>query len=326
MSDEQNRPIEAWAESVNRLRAEIHKSIVGQTYLVDRLLIGMLTDGHVLLEGLPGLAKTATVRAMSQSLNCSFSRVQFTPDLLPSDIIGTMVYRAHTGEFETKLGPLFANIVLADEINRAPAKTQAAMLEAMAERQVTIGETSHRLPDPFLVLATQNPIEQEGTYKLPEAQLDRFMLKVDVGYPSAEEELEILGLIADRMGGEPPQPVWSPADLLEAKGAVRQVRLSDPVRQYIVDLVVASRRTDAEGSKLRGMVRVGASPRATINLALSCRAHALLHGRDHVRPEDVKAMARDVMGHRIIPGFEAEAEGIGAADLVEILLESTPIP
>jgi MoxR-like ATPase len=294
--------------------------------MVERLLIGLLTGGHILLEGVPGLAKTLAVRSLAETVHCSFSRIQFTPDLLPADVIGTMIYDQKTQEFRPKRGPLFANIVLADEVNRAPAKVQAALLEAMQEHQVTIGGQSHTLAEPFLVLATQNPIESEGTYALPEAQLDRFMLKVHVGYPTREEEKEILW----RMAGGEPIPVATVAegaDLLRLRKQVSELYMDQRVVDYIVDLVRATRTPQAVGlADLKPLVAFGASPRASIYLAQAARAHAFLRGRSYVVPEDVKALAPDILRHRVLLTFEAEAEDVTADDLIGRLLEAVAVP
>src|ERR1700761_4540424 len=293
---------------VDRLSNEVGKVIVGQQYMVERILVGLLTGGHVLLEGVPGLAKTLTVRTICNAIHAKFARVQFTPDLLPADLIGTVIYDQKTGEFSSKLGPIFANLVLADEINRAPAKVQSALLEAMQERQVTIGDKTYPLPDPFVVMATQNPIEQEGTYALPEAQVDRFMLMVKVGYPTREEERKIM----DRMTRTEPipvQPCVPPAELLEASKVVKQVYVDDKVKEYIVDVVFATREPAKHGMKdLAPLVEFGASPRASIALNLAARAHAFLRHRGYVTPEDVKAIGPDVLRHRLVLTYAADAE------------------
>ena len=305
---------------------QVAKRIVGQEQMVERLLIGLLTGGHVLLEGVPGLAKTLAVRTLAESINASFSRIQFTPDLLPADVIGTLVFDQKTQEFKVRKGPVFAHIVLADEINRAPAKVQSALLEAMQERQVTIGGTTFPLPSPFLVLATQNPIESEGTYQLPEAQLDRFLLKVRVQYPSREEEREVLL----RMGSGVPIPVDAvidPAGLLAARQAVSQVYVDQKLIDYMVDLVRATREPGLAGcADLRPLISFGASPRASLALAQTARAHAFLRGRGYVIPDDVKALAPDVLRHRVILTFEAEAEEMDADRVVSRILEAVPTP
>jgi MoxR-like ATPase len=311
---------------VERLVAEVGKVIVGQTYMIERILIGLLTGGHVLLEGVPGLAKTLTVRTLCDAIHARFSRIQFTPDLLPADLIGTVIYNQNRGEFTSKLGPVFANLVLADEINRAPAKVQSALLEAMQERQVTIGEKSYPLPDPFVVMATQNPIEQEGTYPLPEAQIDRFMLMVKVGYPSKAEERQIM----DRMTGHigvGAQPVVTPQELVEARKVVRDVYLDDRVKDYIVEVVFASREPAQRGMKdLASLIEYGASPRASIALALAARAHAFLRHRGYVTPEDVKAVGPDVLRHRLVLSYEAEAEEVTAEQIVRRVFEVVEVP
>jgi MoxR-like ATPase len=305
-------------------REEMGRTLVGQRYMVDRLLIGLLADGHVLVEGVPGLAKTTAVKALAQSLDLRFSRVQFTPDLLPADLMGTQIYQPRDGEFTTRLGPVFANVLLADEINRAPAKVQSALLEAMQERQVTLGDKSWALPDPFLVLATQNPVEQEGTYPLPEAQMDRFMLKLSVTYPSLEEELEVIARSA-----QPParlQAVAGVEEILKARECVRQIKVTDVLMRYIVDLVRATRDPGSIDKELGRSILYGASPRASIALAAAARGHAFLDGRGYAMPEDVKAIAPDVLRHRIAPTYEAEADGISAESLVQRILTRVPMP
>jgi MoxR-like ATPase len=309
-----------------RLREEIGTVIVGQRLLVDRLLIGLLTNGHVLLEGVPGLAKTLAVKTLAQAIQASFRRIQFTPDLLPADLIGTLVYNPREGSFTTKRGPIFAQLVLADEINRAPAKVQSALLEAMQERQVTIGDETHPLPDPFLVLATQNPIEQEGTYPLPEAQVDRFMLKLRVGYPSREEERQILDRMATTANHRPASPVVTTADIIAARALVDQVYVDDKVRDYIVSIVFATREPKTFALDLGPLVEYGASPRATLCLTLASRAHAFLQGRGYVTPQDVKAIAPDVLRHRVIVSYEAEAEEVDADEIVRRVLDGVPVP
>jgi MoxR-like ATPase len=309
-----------------RLREEIATVIVGQRVLVDRLLIGLLTNGHVLLEGVPGLAKTLAVKTLAQAIQASFRRVQFTPDLLPADLIGTLIYNPREGSFTTKRGPIFAQLVLADEINRAPAKVQSALLEAMQEHQVTIGDETHPLPDPFLVLATQNPIEQEGTYPLPEAQVDRFMLKLKVEYPSREEERQILDRMATTANRRPASPVVTTADIIAARELVDQVYVDDKVRDYIVSIVFATREPKTFALDLGPLVEYGASPRATLCLTLAARAHAFLQGRGYVTPQDVKAIAPDVLRHRVIVSYEAEAEEVDADEVVRRVLDGVPVP
>lgn len=305
---------------------QVSQRVVGQQAMVERLLIALLTGGHVLLEGVPGLAKTLTVRTLAETVRTSFSRIQFTPDLLPADVIGTQVFDQKSATFSVKRGPIFANIVLADEINRAPAKVQAALLEAMQEKQVTIGGTSFPLDEPFLVLATQNPIEQEGTYPLPEAQVDRFMLKLKVGYPTRTEEREIMRRMA---GGEPikVKAVASPEQLLSARREIAGLFLDDRLVEYIVDLVHATRTPADSGLKeLAPLIEYGASPRATIALAQASRAHAFLRGRDFVSPDDVKAIAPDVLRHRVLLTFEADAEDVTSDDVIERVLAVVPAP
>jgi MoxR-like ATPase len=309
-----------------RILAEVHRRVVGQEYMIERLLIGLLTGGHVLFEGLPGLAKTLTVRTLADAMHASFQRIQFTPDLLPADVVGTTIYDVRTGEFTPHPGPIFAHIVLADEINRAPAKVQAALLEAMQERQVTIGGRTFPLPQPFLVLATQNPIEQVGTYPLPEAQVDRFMLKVRVGYPTREEEKEILRRMST--GQEiRVSPVVTPEEILAARAEIARLYLDDTVGEYILDLVEATRTPKQFGLRdLEPLIEYGASPRASLALAACARAHAFLRGRAYVTPEDVKAVAPDVLRHRVVTTYEAEAEEVTQDDIVERILAAVRVP
>jgi len=309
-----------------RLRQEIGTVIVGQQYLVDRLLVGLLANGHVLLEGVPGLAKTLAVKTLAQALSASFRRVQFTPDLLPADLIGTMIYSPRDGSFTTKRGPIFAQLVLADEINRAPAKVQSALLEAMAERQVTIGDETHALPEPFLVLATQNPIEQEGTYPLPEAQVDRFMLKLRIGYPSREEERQILDRMATTAAPNGVAPVVTPAEVLAARRLVDEIYVDDKIKDYIVGIVFATREPQAAGLDLGPLIQYGASPRATLSLTLAAKAHAFLQGRGYVTPQDVKSIGPDVLRHRVIVTYEAEAEDVDADAVVKRVFDGVPVP
>jgi len=314
------------SEHLAAVRTEVQKVIVGQQALIERLLICLIARGHVLLEGLPGLAKTMTINALARSSHCSFARIQFTPDLLPADITGTLIFDPVKGTYSTRTGPIFANLVLADEINRAPSKVQSALLEAMQEHQVTIGEQTFRLPEPFLVLATQNPIEQEGTYPLPEAQMDRFMLKVLVGYPSESEERVIL----DRMASTRPDfsltSVVTPEEILGMQELVNQVYVDDQIKDYVIKIVLSTRIGERLQPELRKLVRCGASPRATINLTLAGRAHALMQGRAHVIPDDIKAIALDVLRHRILLTYEAEAEEITTDSLVEKILSKVPVP
>ncbi|MAE27893.1 MAG: ATPase [Planctomycetes bacterium] len=315
---------DAWLES---LRSALGGVLVGQRELVDSLIIGLLTGGHILLEGVPGLAKSLSVSCLSQAVHGSFSRLQFTPDLLPSDLVGTEIYNAKTGEFSVRRGPLFANFILADEVNRAPAKVQSALLEAMQERQVSIGGQTLELPRPFLVLATQNPLEQEGTYPLPEAQLDRFALKVVVDYPNREEELEIMERMARSAPAVELKPVVELSTVMSARDAVDAVHLDERLKEYIVSLVLATRKPEAAGlSELVGRIQYGASPRASIWLALAARAQAYLEGRDYATPGDIKKVAMEVMRHRVVPTYEAEAEGLSADELVARVLEAVQAP
>ena len=312
---------------IQRLREEIAKVIVGQTYMIDRLLIALLADGHILLEGVPGLAKTLAIKTLADAIDVDFSRIQFTPDLLPADVTGTMIYNQKSEQFTVKKGPIFSNFVLADEINRAPAKVQSALLEAMQERQITIGEETFILPKPFLVLATQNPIEQEGTYPLPEAQVDRFMLKVFLGYPTKEEEKQIIRTNV-QVGGIPKiGKVVAPSDIMRARELVREVYLDEKVEQYIVDLVYATRTPEKYGlEQLQPMISYGCSPRASINLALASKAYAFLQGRAFVVPEDIRAIAPDVMRHRMGLTYEAEAENITTTDVVNKIINKVEVP
>ncbi|MCS4102217.1 AAA family ATPase [Salinibacter ruber] len=312
---------------VDDLLDEIGRVVVGQRYMIERLLIGLLADGHVLLEGVPGLAKTLTVRTLSDAIGTDFQRIQFTPDLLPADLLGTQIYNQKTGAFSITKGPIFTNVILADEINRSPAKVQSALLESMQERQVTIGEETFPLDDLFLVLATQNPIEQEGTYPLPEAQVDRFMLKIDVTYPTGDEELEIMRRMARTDESASVDAVASPEQILQARTVINDLYIDERVEQYIVNLVLASRDPGAYGlGELAPLLEYGASPRASINLNLAARAHAFLRHRAYVTPEDVRAVAQDVMQHRLVITYEAEAEQVAAADLVDRILGSVEVP
>jgi MoxR-like ATPase len=311
---------------VDDLLSEVGKVIVGQQQMIERILVGLLSGGHVLLEGVPGLAKTLTVRTVCDAISAKFARIQFTPDLLPADLIGTVIYDQKTGEFTSKLGPIFANLVLADEINRAPAKVQSALLEAMQERQVTIGDRTYPLPDPFVVMATQNPIEQEGTYPLPEAQVDRFMLMVRVGYPTREEERSVMDRMTSPLTAKAVSKA-SPASLLEARKVVRDVYMDDRVKDYIVDVVFATREPEKRGLKdLAPLIEYGASPRASIALNLAARAHAFLRHRGYVTPEDVKAIGPDVLRHRVVLSYEAEAEEVTAEDIVRRVFEVVEVP
>jgi MoxR-like ATPase len=311
---------------VNKLRSEMARVVIGQSYLVDRLILGLLCDGHVLLEGVPGLAKTLSVKTLASLLDTQFSRLQFTPDLLPADVLGTLIYNPKDGDFSIRKGPIFANLILADEINRAPAKVQSALLEAMQERQVTIGDTTYPLPSPFLVLATENPIEQEGTYPLPEAQVDRFMFKLKIGYPSLAEERQIMEQHAMTGHKEGLRPVVSPDDILRARKVVNQIYLDEKIKDYILSIIFATRDPAAYGLKLGDYLRFGASPRATISLALAARAHAFLQERAYVTPQDVKIMAPDVLRHRVLVTYEAEAEEKDADALISDILKELPVP
>lgn len=321
-----NEKIKEESSFVTLLRNELGKVIIGQSRMVDRLLIGILTRGHVLLEGVPGLAKTLAVSTLAKIVDTGFKRIQFTPDLLPADLIGTMVFNQKSGEFVAKKGPLFSNIILADEINRAPAKVQSALLEAMQERQVTIGEQTYKLDEPFLVLATQNPIEQEGTYPLPEAQVDRFMMKLKIVYPTREEEKQILS----RMGkGEIPEVsrVISVDKILSARSTVSEIYMDPKVEDYIVNIVYASREPHSVGlGDLKPLISYGASPRATLFLTRAARAHAFIRGRGYVTPEDVKSIGLDILRHRIIVTYEAEAENITSEDIVQKIFDSVEVP
>jgi len=318
--------VEQESSFVERLTQQISSVIVGQKYLVDRLLIGILADGHILIEGVPGLAKTLSVKTLSDAIDSKFQRLQFTPDLLPADLIGTVIYNPQTSEFSVKKGPVFANIILADEINRAPAKVQSALLEAMQERQVTIGETTFKLDEPFLVLATQNPIEQEGTYPLPEAQVDRFMLMLKIGYPSPTEEREIM----DRNTGAElakVSAVVSPAEIMKAREVLRSIYVDEKVKDYIINIVFASREPAKYGlGDLTDMISYGASPRASIYLNLAAKAHAFLKGRGYITPEDIKAIGYDVLRHRIIVTYEAEAEEIDSDKIVAKIFDTIEVP
>jgi MoxR-like ATPase len=312
-------------ESFSRLRAELHKHIVGQDYLLDRLIVALMADGHVLLEGVPGLAKTRTLAALTACIDARMNRVQFTPDLLPSDLVGTEVYRPQSAEFIIRHGPVFTNLLLADEINRAPAKVQSALLQAMQEREVTIGEKTFKLPEPFMVLATQNPIEQEGTYPLPEAQVDRFLMKVKVGYPQFDEELAIVGMVsAEPRSGVPLQRVITLETLAQLKAKAREIYTDPKIHRYVVSLVQATRTPDPFG--LKGMVDWGASPRASIALLSCARALALLRGRDFVSPDEIKDLAHDVLRHRVLTSFEAESRGVTSDEVITTLLKSVTVP
>ena len=306
---------------------EVEKVIIGQRYLLERFLVGLLANGHILIEGVPGMAKTTAVKTLSAAIQTKFRRLQFTPDMLPADLTGTLIYDQKTGNFNIKRGPLFANIILADEINRAPAKVQSALLEAMQERQITIGEQTLKLEDPFLVLATQNPIEQEGTYPLPEAQVDRFMLKVKVDYPSKEEELKILKRMSFTNKQIDVKPVVSPQDILRARDVVDEIYMDEKIEKYIVDLVAATRNPEEyKLADLKGLIQYGASPRASISLAVAAKAYAFLQGRGYVTPQDVKSIGLDVLRHRVIVSYEAEAEEKTSEDIIKKIFEEVEVP
>ncbi len=321
-----SQQVEQEAAVIRSLIARVGETIVGQRYMIERLLVGMLCNGHVLLEGVPGLAKTLTVTSLANAIHAKFQRIQFTPDLLPADLVGTLIYNPREGTFAPRKGPIFANIVLADEINRAPAKVQSALLEAMQERQVTIGDETYPLPEPFLVLATQNPIEQEGTYPLPEAQVDRFMLKLKIVYPSKAEEREIL----DRMASTAPpaslEAMIQPDEIIRARRVVDQIYIDDKIKDYIVDVIHASRQPAEYNIDVDRLIEFGASPRATIALTLASKAHAFLEGRGYVTPHDVKTIGLDVLRHRIVPSYEAEAEEMTSDDLVTEIFNHVPVP
>jgi MoxR-like ATPase len=322
-----NEKIQYQCAFIDRLRDEVGRVIIGQQYMMDRLLIGLLSNGHVLLEGVPGLAKTLTVKSLAQAVHAKFSRIQFTPDLLPADVIGTMIYHQQRNEFVVRKGPIFANFLLADEINRAPAKVQSALLEAMQERQVTIGETSYRLEEPFLVLATQNPLEQEGTYPLPEAQQDRFLMKVVVDYPSRQEEQLIIRQNVQGMKMPQVDQVVSIQELLQARDLTRQVYMDEKVEHYVIDIVFATRTPDKYRlEKLKPLIAYGGSPRASINLALAAKANAFLNRRGYVIPEDVRSIAKDVLRHRIGLTYEAEAENVKAEHVIDDVLKAITVP
>jgi len=318
--------VEQESATVRRCREQIERIIVGQTYLIDRLLVGLLCNQHVLIEGVPGLAKTLSVTTLAKAMQASFQRVQFTPDLLPADLIGTLIYNPKTGDFTTKTGPIFANIILADEINRAPAKVQSALLEAMQERQVTIGDNSHKLPEPFMVLATQNPIEQEGTYPLPEAQVDRFMLKLKVTYPSKEEEHEILRRMATSSPKLDVDPVLAPEDVVRLRALADEIYMDEKIQDYIVNVVHASREPKEYELDIEDLIMYGASPRATIFLTMASKAHAFLQGRGYVTPQDVKSIGMDVLRHRVIITYEAEAEEKTSEDVVRQIFDTVEVP
>jgi len=318
--------VQARSEFVRTLLTEMDKVIVGQRYMLERMLIGLLANGHILLEGVPGLAKTLAVTVLSKAIDADFRRIQFTPDLLPADLIGTQIYRQSDGQFHTRKGPIFANIILADEINRAPAKVQSALLESMQERQVSIGEETFALPTPFLVLATQNPIEQEGTYPLPEAQLDRFMLKLKIDYPDKNQERLILDRMAVTDKKLDVRPVVKPADIAEVRSIIDEIYIDDKVKDYIVDIVCATRDPQKYGLKLANLISYGASPRATIYLAVAAKAHAFIQQRGYVTPQDVKSIGLDVLRHRVIVSYEAEAEDKTSEDVIRTIFDSIEVP
>jgi MoxR-like ATPase len=321
-----NEKIKEESRFVDLVQAEVGKAIIGQKHMVDRLLVGLLADGHILLEGVPGLAKTLAVKTLAGTINARFQRVQFTPDLLPADLVGTLIYNQKESSFQTKKGPIFANFILADEINRSPAKVQSALLEAMQEHQVTIGEQTFKLPEPFLVLATQNPIEQEGTYPLPEAQVDRFMLKVKIGYPTRGEEAAIMKMNVNSVGGTP-SAVVSPGDILKARNAVREIYMDEKIEKYILDIVFATRTPkDFNLGKLSQLISYGASPRATISLALGAKAFAFIKRRGYVIPEDVRAICPEVLRHRVAVTYEAEAEEVTSEQIVQEVLNNIQVP
>jgi MoxR-like ATPase len=319
------RTVEAQAQFVGRLRSELARVVVGQQYMIDRLLAAILANGHVLIEGVPGLAKTTAVKTLARAMELQFNRIQFTPDLLPADLLGTLIYHPKDGTFTTRKGPIFGNIILADEINRAPAKVQSALLEAMQERQVTIGDGTYLLEEPFMVLATQNPIEQEGTYNLPEAQVDRFMFKLKVTYPTKVEEREIMDRV-DLLHETRVRPVVTREEILRAREVVNQIYVDDKAKNYIVDIVQATRQPDVFGLKMSHLIEYGASPRATIYLQQAARALAFLQGEGNVFPNDVKQVAMDVLRHRVILTYEAEAENLSSEDVIRRILDTVPVP
>ncbi|MDD3089248.1 MAG: MoxR family ATPase [Candidatus Omnitrophica bacterium] len=322
-----NEKVEKESLFIEDLTAEIRKVIVGQEYLVERLLVGLLANGHILIEGVPGLAKTLSVKVLSSAIRTKFQRIQFTPDLLPADLLGTLVYSPKDGAFTTKKGPIFSNVILADEINRAPAKVQSALLEAMQERQVTIGENTFKLEDPFLVLATQNPIEQEGTYPLPEAQVDRFMLKLHIGYPTKDDELKILKRMSFTDKKIDVSPVVNPEKIISARNVVNEIYIDEKIEKYIVDIVFATRDPKSYGiNDLDGLIEYGASPRASINLTLAAKAYAFVKRRGYVTPQDVKSIGPDVLRHRVIPSYEAEAEDKTSEDIVKRIFDEVEVP
>ncbi len=318
--------VESSSKWINPLKEEMSKILVGQDNLVENLIIGLLTKGHLLIEGVPGLAKTLTVNALAGCMGIDFKRIQFTPDLLPADVVGTLIYTPQSGEFKPKLGPVFTNLLLADEINRAPAKVQSALLESMQERQVTIGDKTYDLPDPFLVMATQNPLDQEGTYQLPEAQLDRFIIKTIVEYPNREEELEIINRMGVTESKLQTNKVLTKSDITNSRRVIDLIHIEDTIKDYIVSLVISTRNSDNTKPKIKRMIRCGASPRATINFILASKATAFIQGRSYVVPSDVKKVAHDILRHRILLTYEAEAEQITSDEIIEDILASVPVP
>ena len=318
--------VEEKSSFVRALFAEMDKVIIGQRYMLERLIVGLLANGHILLEGVPGLAKTLAVTTLSRSIAAEFRRIQFTPDMLPADLIGTQIYRQSDGQFFTRKGPIFANLILADEINRAPAKVQSALLESMQERQVSIGEETFKLPEPFLVLATQNPIEQEGTYPLPEAQLDRFMMKLKIDYPKKDEERQILERMAVTSKKFDVRPVIKPADIAEVRAVVDEIYIDEKIKDYIVDVVCATREPEKYGLQIGNFINYGASPRATIYLAVAARAHAFLQQRGYVTPQDVKSIGLDVLRHRVIVSYEAVAEDKTSEDIIKMIFDNIEVP
>lgn len=318
--------IQESASHLGLLRSTLEKVVIGQKDLLDKLIMALLANGHILLEGVPGLAKTLSIKTLAKAIQAEFKRIQFTPDLLPADILGTLIYNPSKGEFSTKKGPIFANFILADEINRAPAKAQSALLEAMQERHVTLGDTTYPLPEPFLVLATENPIDQEGTYPLPEAQVDRFMLKVKISYPEKEEEKLILNRMAHTDADLEIEPVLTLSTLLEARKLLNKIYVDEKIKDYILDIIFATRKPSTYGLAIEHLIQYGASPRATIALTLLAKAHAFLKGRAYVSPQDVKTIALDVLQHRVLVSYEAEAENISSEDLILKILNALPVP
>jgi MoxR-like ATPase len=323
--NEINQKVKEESNYIEQLLSEVHRVIVGQKYMIERLLIGLFTRGHILIEGVPGLAKTLSVRTIASVIEAKFQRIQFTPDLLPADLIGTMIFNQKDGTFYPRKGPVFANIILADEINRAPAKVQSALLEAMQERQVTIGDSTYALEEPFLVLATQNPIEQEGTYPLPEAQIDRFMLKLEIDYPDPKEERQILDLMAQD-DVIPVRRIVTPVDILRLRSVVKEIYMDDRIKDYIVQLVLATRKPQEFKLDIKDLIQFGASPRATIYLSQAARAHAFIKGRGYVTPDDIKAVGMDVLRHRIILTYEAEAEEVTTKSVISRIFDAVQVP